>query len=86
MRLIDADAFSERMENDTDICAEMEKHGLAALRKYLDIHPTTYVVDKVAYQLDKASDRYECEEQGRELVQLIDLSEALKIVKSGGIE
>ena len=40
MRLIDADDFMERMECDTDICAEMEQDGLKALKKYLDLQPT----------------------------------------------
>ena len=33
MRLIDADDFFARMENDTDLCAEMETDGLKALKK-----------------------------------------------------
>ena len=41
-------------------------------------------VEKVVEQLDKASDYYECEEQGREHVQMVDLSEAIEIVKGGG--
>ena len=36
MRLIDADDFFNRMNNDTDLCAEMEFEGLKALKKYLD--------------------------------------------------
>lgn len=42
-------------------------------------------VEKVVEQLDKASDYYECEEQGREHVQMVDLSEAIEIVKGGGV-
>ena len=42
----------------------------------------TYDLDKVIEQLDKASDYYECSEQGREYVQMIDLSEAIEIVES----
>lgn len=48
MRLIDADDFYERMKNDTDLCAEIEKDGLKALKKYLDMQPTAYDIDKVA--------------------------------------
>lgn len=58
MRLIDADDFFERMENDIDICAEMEKDGLEALKKYLDIQPTAYDVDKVVERLETARDGY----------------------------
>lgn len=51
MRLIDADDFIERMECDTDLCAEMEQDGLKALKKYLDLQPTAYDVDKVVERL-----------------------------------
>ena len=47
MRTIDADDFMERMECDTDLCAEMEQDGLRALKKYLDLQPTAYDVDKI---------------------------------------
>ena len=43
--------------------------------------PTAYSVDKVVYELDKSSNYYECEEQGREHVQMVDLTEAIEIVK-----
>lgn len=51
MRLIDADDFFERMKNDTDLCAEMEMCGEEALKKYLDLQPTAYDVDKVVEEL-----------------------------------
>lgn len=58
-RLIDVDNFLERMENDTDLCAEMEKDGLKALKKYLDMQPTVYDVDKVVQQLGKKKQTHE---------------------------
>ncbi len=57
MRLIDADDFFARMENDTDLCAEMEADGLKALKKYLDIQPTAYDVDKVVEKLEEIQDK-----------------------------
>ncbi len=51
----------------------------------LEKMPTAYDVDKVVEQMDKASDYYECEEQGREHVQMVDLTEAIEIVKAGGV-
>lgn len=51
MRLIDAYDFIERMECDTDLCAEMERDGLKALKKYLDLQPTAYDLDKVIEHL-----------------------------------
>lgn len=55
-RLIDADDFIERIENDTDLCAEIEKDGLKALKKYLDMQPTAYDVDKVVKQLEERTE------------------------------
>ena len=52
MRLIDADDFFERMKNDIDLCAEMEMCGEEALKKYLDLQPTAYDVDKVVEELE----------------------------------
>ena len=46
--------------------------------------PTAYDVDKVVERLDKASDYYECDEQGREHVQMVDLIDAIEIVRTGG--
>ena len=53
MRLIDADEFYNRIENDTDLCAEMELDGLKALKKYLDLQPTAYSVEKVVEELEE---------------------------------
>lgn len=47
--------------------------------------PKAYDVDKVVKELDKASDYYECEEQGREHIQMVDLTDAIEIVKDGGV-
>ena len=55
MRLIDADDFFNRMNNDTDLCAEMEFEGLKALKKYLDLQPTAYSVGKVVEELESFS-------------------------------
>ena len=33
MRLIDADAFLERIQNDTSLCAEIKLYGLKILKK-----------------------------------------------------
>ena len=52
MRLIDADDLFVRMENDTDLCAEMETDGLKALKKYLYMQSTAYDIDKVIEELE----------------------------------
>lgn len=65
-------------------------HSAISIHKNLVIdiiknHPTAYDIDKVVKELDKASDYYECEEQGREHVQMVDLTDAIEIVKDGGV-
>ena len=63
MRLIDADDFFNRMNNDTDLCAEMEFEGLKALKKYLDLQPTAYSVDKVVEGLERIRAKKTCNKE-----------------------
>ena len=77
MRLIDADDFFKRMKNDTDLCAEMEMCGEEALKKYLDLQPTAYNVDKVVEELDE----YISKIVGRKSALYRTI---MKIVKRGG--
>ena len=75
MRLIDADRLIEVLDrNFAYTRAEV-------MRKVIDKQPTAYDIDKVVKQLDKVSDCYECTEQGREYVRMIDLTEAVEIVR-----
>ena len=76
MRLIDADDFFNRMNNDTALCAEMEFEGLKALKKYLDLQPTAYSVDKVVRQLN-------LESVSSSIQVSLGLLKAIKIVKAG---
>lgn len=46
--------------------------------------PTAYDVDAVCKELDKASDYYEMDEQGKEHVQMVNLADAIEIVRNGG--
>lgn len=46
--------------------------------------PTFYDLDAVCKALDKASDYYETNEQGKEHVQMVNLAEAFEIVRNGG--
>lgn len=79
MRLIDADKVLKFMNNKL----EMQELYLPIHLKELviDEMPTAYDIDKVVERLDKASDCYECTEQGRECVRMIDLTEAVEIVR-----
>lgn len=76
-RLIDADKIIDSLGNsDMDF----------AIGAVIDEQPTTFDVDKVVEQLDKVSDYYEFDEQGKEHVQMINLTEAIEIVRGGGVE
>lgn len=76
MRLIDADRLKE-------VLARNFSHtgGAEVMYQIIDKQPTAYDIDKVVKRLDKASDCYECTEQGREYVRMIDLTEAVEIVR-----
>lgn len=85
MRLIDADKFKQQAAL---ICVidNYDTSKVRALLEVIDIQPTTYDVDKVVERLDKASDCYESNDQGREHIRMVDLTEAIEIVKAGGID
>lgn len=84
-RLIDADDFFERMKNDIDLCAEMEMCGEEALKKYLDLQPTAYNVDKVVEQLESLRNA-EADYYYAGSNDVIDREDAIKIVKGGGVD
>lgn len=88
MRLIDADAFLERIQNDASLCAEIKLYGLKILKRYLDLQPTAYDIDKVVKELYEKrteillSNDYECEI----INYCIDnFDKAIKIVKQDDI-
>lgn len=45
---------------------------------------TAYDVDAVCEQMDKASDYYETDEQGKEHVRMLNLTDAIEIARNGG--
>lgn len=83
-RLIDADELIKYIkiwEIGTSISSDQ--------KEFIDCvnnQPTVFDLDKVVKQLDKASDYYEFDEQGKEHVQMINLTEAIEIVKGGGVD
>ena len=87
MRLIDADDFFERIKNDTDLCAEMEIYGEKALKKYLDLQPTAYDMDKVIEELEierkTANNTYNSFNMDVDLGRVFGLEKAIEIVKQG---
>ena len=88
MRMIDADAFLERIQNDASLCAEIKLYGLKVLKKYLDFQPTAYDIDKVVKELYEErtkillSNDYKCK-----IINycLDNFDKAIEIVKQGGI-
>lgn len=76
MRLIDADRLKEVLDRNFS-----HTGGTEVMYQIIDKQPTAYDIDKVVKRLDKASDCYECTEQGRECVRMIDLTEAVEIVR-----
>lgn len=85
-RLIDVDALINYLGFDNTKEEREENIGEIVTLEDFDRQPTAFDVDKVVKQLDKASDYYEFDEQGKEHVQMINLAEALDIVKGGGAE
>lgn len=85
MRLIDADKLKKDILLQNILGEPIQK----IIDRYIhivDSQPTAFDADKVVEQLDKASDYYEFDEQGKEHVQMINLTEAIEIVKGGGVE
>lgn len=82
MRLIDADKidFNEVFVGASEFAQDTRN----AAQMLIDNQPTAFDVDKVVEQLDKVSDYYEFDEQGKEHVQMINLTEAIEIVRGGG--
>jgi len=75
-RLIDADKVKEQIH-----CAYSD--DLEILEK-IDAQPTAYDPDKVAEQLEDYSNADEAERIGT--IPVIELDDAIKIVKGGGVD
>lgn len=80
MRLIDADAFIEYLGLDVESSRKNNLGAIVTLEDF-DRQPSAYNVDRVMEQLEVNS----MYAQG-EVAPLVLLDDAIKIVKSGGIE
>lgn len=95
MRLIDADDFLERIQNDTGLCAEIKLYGLKVLKRYFNNQPTAYDVDKVVEELKKELSLAKKEKEkctGENHLQFYStkgyaggISYAIEVVKQGGV-
>ena len=79
MRLIDADKFKEFLTKLYEEGAPYD--GIIEL---LDKEPTFYDVDKVVEELEEYSNADEAERHGT--IPVIELDDAIEIVKRGGID
>lgn len=61
----------------------MESDGEMALKKYIDLQPPAYDVDEVVERLETYSNKDEAERLGT--IPVVELEDAFKIVKGGGI-
>lgn len=65
-------------------CNLSRRYTAADIQERVENIPTAYDVDAVCKNLDKASDYYETDEQGKEHVQMVNLIDAIEIVRNGG--
>ena len=76
-RLIDADTLQFNGRN-------YNKSQMKAILDFIDAQPTAYDSDKVVEQLEAYSNADEAEQAGT--IPVIELEDAIKIVKAGGAD
>lgn len=84
MRLIDADTLKEYCMRASKSDDDFRRVSLATLASEIDAQPTAYDVDKVVEQLEAYSNADEAERLGT--MPVVELADAIKIVKGGGVE
>lgn len=84
MRLIDADVLKEYCMRASKSDDDFRRVSLATLASVIDAQPTAYDVDKVLEQLEAYSNADEAERLGT--MPVVELADAIKIVKGGGVE
>lgn len=72
----------DNTDDDVDCALDYSKNLCDTIKKI----PTAYDADKVVEKMKCTADHYECEEQGREDVYMVDLDLAILIVKDGGMD
>ena len=88
MRLIDADELKKELYQqwfmDILLTQRNSEDMFYALAQKIDAQPTAYDVDKVVEQLEAYSNADEAERLGT--MPVVELADAIKIVKGGGVE
>lgn len=69
---------------EKEVLPKFMKEYIKAVLKCIDEAPVAYDPDAICKNLDKASDYYETNEQGKEHVQMVSLIDAIEIVRNGG--
>lgn len=82
--LIDADALKEYCIRASKSDDDFRRVSLATLASVIDVQPAAYDVDKVVEQLEAYSNADEAERLGT--MPVVELADAIKIVKGGGVE
>ena len=83
MKLIGADALKEYCMNASKSDDDFRRVSLATLAIVIDAQPTAYDPDKVVEQLEAYSNADEAERLGT--MPVVELADAIKIVKGGGV-
>lgn len=83
MGLIDADALKEYCMRASKSDDDFRRVSLATLASVIDAQPTAYDPDKVVEQLEEYSNADEAERLGT--MPVVELADAIKIVKGGGV-
>lgn len=84
MRLIDADKLIEHFEKVKKESASLvDMAHILGFQSVIDAQPTAYDQDKVVEQLEDYSNADEAERLGT--IPVIELEDAFKIVKGGGV-
>lgn len=83
MGLIDANALKEYCMNASKSDDDFRRVSLATLVSVIDAQPIAYDVDKVVKQLEAYSNADEAERLGT--MPVVELADAIKIVKGGGV-
>ena len=88
MGLIDADELKKELNQqwfmDILLTQRNSEDMFYALAQKIDEQPTAYDVDKVARQLEEYSNADEAERLGT--IPIVELTDAIKIVKGGGVD
>lgn len=88
MSLIDADELKKELYQqwfmDILLTQRNSEDMFYALAQKIDEQPTAYDVDKVAEQLEAYSNADEAERLGT--MPVVELADAIKIVKGGGVD